>query len=87
MFEAGLRGIAVAESGDGRHWEKPMLGQLNVAGKDSNRLAVAGLGEGVTRCGQPQVCRTATGAWRMYFWVNHRPFLRYVLAESNDGLE
>jgi len=66
VFEAGLRGIAVAESGDGRHWEKPMLGQLNVAGKDSNRLAVTGLGEGVTRCGQPQVCRTATGAWRMY---------------------
>ena len=23
----------------------------------------------------------------MYFWVNHRPFLRYLLAESNDGLE
>ena len=87
VFEAGLRGIAVAESSNGRHWEKPMLGQLNVAGKDSNRLAVAGLSEGVTRYGQPQVCRTATGAWQMYFWVNHRPFLRYVLAESNDGLE
>ena len=61
-FEAGLRGIAVAESADGRHWEKPVLGQLHVAGEDSNRLAVAGLGEGVTRCGQPQVCRTSAGA-------------------------
>ncbi len=86
-FKAGLRGIAVAESADGRHWEKPTLGQLQVAGKDSNRLAVAGLGEGVTRYSQPQVCRTAAGTWWMYFWVNHRPYLRYVLAASEDGLE
>ena len=85
-FAAEVRGIAVAESADGLHWEKPALGQFQVDGQDTNRLAIAGLAEGVTRCGQPQVCRTESGTWRMYFWVNHRPYLRYAVAESDDGI-
>ena len=85
-FVANLRSIAIAESADGLHWEKPMLGQVQVDGEDTNRLAIKGLAEGVERCTQPQVSRVDGGHWRMYFWVNHRPFLRYLMAESGDGL-
>ena len=48
--------------------------------------SIVPLDEGVTRCGEPQVCRTASGTWRVYFWVNHRPYLRYAVAESDDGI-
>lgn len=81
-----MRGMAVAESADGRRWEKPGLGQLCVAGADTNRLAIAGLPTGVGCYGQPQVLPQPGGGWRMYFWVNQRPFLRYVVAHSQDGL-
>ena len=87
-FAANLKSIAMAESTDGLHWEKPMLGQVQVDGVDTNRLDIKGLAEGVKveRCTQPQVCQVEGGGWRMFFWVNHRPFLRYLVAESGDGL-
>ena len=85
--EVPVRGIAVATSADGLHWTKSALGQVRVGGEDSNRLAVQGLPDGVTCYSQPQVCRTDAGGWRMYFWVNNRPYLRYVVAESMDGLQ
>ena len=81
-----LRGIAVAESTDGLSWHKPDLGQMHVDGRDTNRLTIKGLPKGVTRYAQPQVNQTDDGRWRMYFWVNQRPYLRYVVAESEDGL-
>ena len=39
-FAANLKSIAMAESADGVHWEKPMLGQVQVDGRDTNRLAI-----------------------------------------------
>ncbi len=81
-----VRGIAMAQSTDGLSWEKPDLGQVTVEGGGGNRLAIQGLHEGVSRYGQPQVFRIAERKWRMYFWVNHRPFLRYSMAESDDGM-
>ena len=85
-FPTNMRGIAVAASADGLRWEKPALGQLQVEGEDTNRLVFEGLPEGVCRCGQPQVFQLAEDSWRMYFWVNDRPYLRYTVAESIDGL-
>ncbi len=85
--ETKMMGISVAESVDGLNWEKPDLGQVEVEGQDSNRLAIKGLPPGVERYGQPQVLRTDDGGWRMYFWVNNRPYLRYVVAQSEDGLQ
>ena len=85
-FPKNMRGIAVAASQDGLHWEKPDLGQVQEDGKDTNRLAFQGLPEGVFRCGQPQVFQLAEDSWRMYFWVHDRPYLRYTVAESRDGL-
>ncbi|MBM3946807.1 MAG: hypothetical protein FJ315_05335, partial [SAR202 cluster bacterium] len=81
------RGIGVAESGDGLRWEKPPLGQLRIGGEDTNRLALGGVPEGVRCWGQPQVFRLGEGEWRMYCWVNQRPYLRYVVARSRDGLD
>ncbi len=78
--------IAVAESADGLHWEKPELGQEQFEGEDCNLLAVKGLPTGVNRYGQPQVFQLDDESWRMYFWVNNRPFLRYTVAVSKDGL-
>ena len=85
-METKMMGIAVAESVDGLKWEKPELGQMQVDGKGSNRLAIQGLPAGVERYGQPQVWQEEEGGWRMYFWVNNRPYLRYVVAQSADGM-
>lgn len=79
--------IAVAESADGLSWEKPNLGQESLDGQDTNLLAFGGLPDGVNRYGQPQVFQLGEDSWRMYFWVNNRPFLRYTVAESKDGLK
>ncbi len=84
--EEGMRGIALAESDDGLCWGKPPLGQLRVDGADTNRLAVGGLPDDVSCYVQPQVLADPDGGWRMYLWVNQRPFLRYVVAYSQDGL-
>ena len=78
--------IAVAESADGLQWDKPSLGQEQFEGKDCNLLAIQGLPTGVNRYGQPQVFQLDDSNWRMYFWVNNRPFLRYTVAVSADGL-
>jgi hypothetical protein len=81
-------GICIAESDDGLKWRKPRLGQVQIDGKDSNRLLIPGLPEGSVVV-QPVVLRLADGRWRMYFWV-HRlappEIARYIVAESRDGL-
>jgi len=80
-------GIAVAESSDGLHWTKPMLGQLRVEGEDSNRLVIEGIDDGADII-QPQVLRLPDGRWRMYFWLHGQAqgLVRYLIAESADGL-
>jgi hypothetical protein len=79
------QGIAVAESADGLHWEKPLLGQVPADGQQTNRIAIDGL-PGEARIGQPQVVRLPSGLWRMYFWYHAPGHLRYTVAESVDGL-
>ncbi|MBM4085684.1 MAG: hypothetical protein FJ272_12920 [Planctomycetes bacterium] len=80
-------GIAVAESTDGLHWTKPMLGQMRVEGADSNRMVIEGLYDGADIV-QPQVLRLPDGRWRMYIWLHGQSqgLVRYIIAESADGL-
>jgi len=84
-FDAKMRGMALAESEDGLTWHKPDFGQLQGTGP-SNRLRIGGLAPGVENYSQPQIVRRDDGGWRMFFWVNHRPYLRYCVADSDDGL-
>ncbi len=72
--------IAVAESADGLHWER--LRFRNDA-QPSNVVTIERLPEGI-RANHPQVFRLGENQWRMYFWAFRR--LRYVIAESKDGL-
>jgi len=80
-------GIAVAESPDGLHWTKPMLGQVRVEGEDTNRLLIEGIDDGADII-QPQVLGLPDGRWRMYFWLHGQAqgLVRYLIAESSDGL-
>ena len=84
---AGRQGIGVAESQDGLHWARPLLGQVKRDGKDTNQLFIEGLPDDAARSfhGQPQVLRLPDGSWLMYFWV-HGGYLRYSIARSEDGL-
>ena len=79
--------IALAESVDGLHWDKPDLGQLQWDGADTNHLCFEGLHGGANVI-QPQVVRLADGRWRMYFWLHShdRGMIRYLAADSDDGL-
>lgn len=79
-------GIAMAESEDGRNWRKPLLGQRQNKGQDTNRLWFEGVPGEQNMIGQPQVVRLADGRWRMYFWKHGEGHLRYVFAESVDGI-
>ncbi len=80
--------LAVAESADGLHWEKPDLGQVDWQGAPTNHLWPAGMPEGA-RCTQPQVVRLPDGSWRMWFWWHGHEtgHIRYVPCESVDGLQ
>ncbi|MEA3400448.1 MAG: hypothetical protein U9R79_04310 [Armatimonadota bacterium] len=83
----GTFGIALAESEDGIEWTKPLLGQLEVGGADTNRIAIEGMPpEG--SCTQPQVVLTPDGSWLMWSWwhAHDAGYMRYVLAESEDGV-
>ncbi|OGV80351.1 MAG: hypothetical protein A3K19_04155 [Lentisphaerae bacterium RIFOXYB12_FULL_65_16] len=79
--------IAVAESGDGLHWDKPCLGQLQHEGQDTNHIRVNGLAADASIT-QPSVVRLPDGCWRMYFWLHgqERGMVRYAIADSRDGL-
>ena len=65
VFGVTTMRIAVAESADGLHWEKPNLGQVQFEGQDSNLLDIKGLADGVDRYGQPQVFQLDDDSWRM----------------------
>jgi len=78
--------IALAESDDGLTWGKPLLGQVSEKGQDTNRFAFEGIPLAQDFMGQPQVLRLRDGRWRMYFWFHGGGRLRYLVAESDDGL-
>lgn len=79
--------LAVAESEDGSHWTRPLLGQIPWEGQDTNHLWPEGMPEG-SNCIQPQVLLLPDGSWRMYFWWHghHVGRMPYVACESADGL-
>lgn len=79
--------IMVAESSDGFHWERRLLGQYRHEGVDTNVIRIEGLYEGVNVT-QPSVVRLPDGRWRMYCWLHgqDRGMIRYIISESDDGL-
>jgi len=72
--------IAVAESSDGRRWERL---RFRTDVQPANVVAIEDLPPGV-RANHPQVFRLGENRWRMCFWAFRR--LRYLAAESKDGL-
>ncbi|MEO7649522.1 MAG: hypothetical protein ABIZ80_03575, partial [Bryobacteraceae bacterium] len=88
--EGPAGGICVAESDNGKEWRKPLLGQMRLGGKDSNRILIKGVPDGVMVT-QPSILPLADGRFRMYFWMHERAGekrrLRYLAAESRDGLQ
>jgi hypothetical protein len=79
--------VAVAESADGFHWDRPQFGQLDWEGEDTNHLQIGGLLRGANII-QPQVVRGPGGRWLMYCWLHEhdRGHIRYLISESDDGL-
>ncbi|MEN6355494.1 MAG: hypothetical protein ABFD83_00255 [Armatimonadota bacterium] len=84
MGELGPR-IAVAESNDGIHWQRPVYGFNDKPGVGANEINISGLPDDVTGYCQGQVFRLAETGWRMYFWAHGRR-IRCVIAESEDGI-
>ncbi len=80
-------GLAMAESADGITWEKPLLGQLEIEGSDTNRLVFDNEPEEGAFT-QPQVVLMPDGSWLMWSWWHAREIgqFRYLRAESDDGI-
>lgn len=80
-------GLAVAESEDGIHWEKPVLDQVKKNGEYTNRLKLGGLPENSILT-SPQVIRRANGDWYLWCWLhaNDEGYFRFVCFKSADGL-
>jgi len=79
-------GIAVAESEDAIHWTRVPLGPAARNGHETDRIVFRNLQGDQSFVGQPQVSRMPDGRWRMYFWKHREGHLRYLVAESDDGL-
>ena len=78
--------IGVWESGDALNWSPCMLGQVERDGRDTNLIHFGNLPGDQSSLGWPQVMRLKDGRWRMYFWKHRDGHLRYLIAESEDGL-
>jgi len=85
--ETGLMRIAVAESEDGLHWHRPLLGQMTWEGKDTNHIRIEGLYD-EANVTQPIVLHLPDGRWLMYCWLHghDRGYIRYIISASPDGL-
>ncbi len=86
--EEPVSGICVAESPDALHWRKPLLGQLKLGGRDTNRIRIEGVPD-YAHVTQPSMLQLPDGRFRMYFWLHEYRELkrkRYLVAESRDGL-
>lgn len=79
-------GIAVAESEDGIRWTNLPLGSNARDGHGTDRIVFRNLPGDQSFVGQPQVLRMPDNRWRMYFWKHKDGHLRYLVAESDDGL-
>jgi len=78
--------VAVWESGDAINWSARRLGQAPVDGRDTNLIQFDNLPGDQSSVAGPQVMRLPDGRWRMYFWKHGDGHLRYLIAESKDGL-
>lgn len=78
-------GIALWESSDALHWSPVILGQVKRDGKDTNLINFENLPGNQSSVGLPNVVPGGEG-WRMYFWKHLDGHLRYLVAESKDGL-
>jgi len=84
---ATVFGIALAESADGVTWSKPLLGQLEIDGSDTNRIIFDNAPEDGSFT-QPQVVLMPDGSWLMWSWWHAHDvgYARYCRAESDDGI-
>ncbi|MDH7480823.1 MAG: hypothetical protein QHH26_02455 [Armatimonadota bacterium] len=84
MGQSGMR-IGVWESLNAFHWTPKLLGQVEIDGHDTNLICFEGIRD-QTFLTHPKVLQLPDGRWRMYFWKHREGHLRYLIAESEDGL-
>lgn len=77
-----LQGMRIWESEDCLNWEPLRLGQV----EDTNIIFLENLPGDQSAIGGPKVVRLGDGRWRMYAWKHREGHLRYIVAESDDGL-
>jgi len=78
--------VGIWESGDAVNWSARRLGQAQVDGRDTNLIQFDNLPGDQSSVAWPQVMRLPDGRWRMYFWKHRDGHLRYLIADSKDGL-
>ena len=83
-FDAKSLKIGIAHSDDGLKWKRENLGQILINGLDTPYIKIKGIPDNAGYI-QPSVMILPGGKWRMYFWL-HGPKIRYVAAESVDGI-
>lgn len=79
--------VGVWESKDALNWSPRALGQVERNGRDTNFIRFKGVPGDQGSIGLPQVLRLPDGRWRMYAWKHREGHLRYMIAESDDGIE
>lgn len=84
--DQSFMGIGLWESRDALHWTPVPLGQVKRDGKDTNLVRFENLPGEQSSVGLPNVVPTRDGRLRMYFWKHGDGHLRYLIAESDDGL-
>lgn len=77
--------VTVWDSTDGLEWHPVPLGQ-DPDGNLPNRVVFDGIPGDQSSVGGPSVVPLRDGRWRMYVWKHREGHLRYIVAESEDGL-
>ncbi len=80
-------GIGLWESKDALRWTPINLGQVKRDGRDTNLIQFENLPGDQSSMGLPNIVPTRDGRMRMYFWKHKEGHLRYLIAESDDGLK
>ena len=78
-------GIHVWESENGLSWHSLPLRPQDTS-EASNLIIIEGVPGDTSYMGQPQIVPLRDGRWRVYFWKHRDDHLRYVIAESEEGL-